>query len=1327
MPQVDELSIAIESDGNAAEKQLDAIIEKIQGISKALGKFGSGKALTGLANNIANLSSAFNGIGGSVNKATKDVEYNLSLMDKTVNANIKNLMASFKDMHFSKEGKAEVQELVKSLVILSNTFQQTLASGGKTGQLEKQIDSNIDEIIATVNRLRGTTNTATKDWKELNSAIANMPKINIPKGSLTEATGLDRKTLDGILQRQLKQTLEGGTQAFDSWFQELADNGFGHILTSISEQLNGVGTGLATNMLDQIAVINEVRRQYALMAKERVEAMSEPQGKDWLYDQFLEMVKQFRQVDESAKETGEVLSEVGTTTGASLTDVVNGMEDFTSKVGEMATQARDAASAIKDIRTEIALLTSGCKAVTDNVDAVSDALGRIANAVMGNSVEEGMTEMANNAIDADEAITETTEQAQALSDVLDEFKTDFDTEGIVDLEDGLQTVIDVADGAQSALDDLTVPEFDNVTPVDIETQANTNDAQADAEELKKKYEQIKEKALEISNAMKKVAQDTKDVLNSAKHIVGAFARATLPIKTLQRGFKQLEANTSKMGMAVVRIYRMLRLMVLRSVLRAMISGVGDGFKNLIQYSDEFDRSISLLWNDLRQLGNSIAAMAMPLINTFAPAIDMIIQKIISLINVVNQLFSALTGGNSWTRAKKLTDDYRKSLDKANKSQSKSLQGFDELNNITTSKDEGTSPKDMFEEVPIDDKWLDWAEKLKKAWKDGDFFAIGKEIGDWLANFLADIPWDEIRQQANKLGKSLATLLNGIMSGFARDGRSLGFLLGYTIAQALNTAFEFLNGFVHHLEWQKLGWFIAQSFNGLFETIDWDLIQDTFHTGAKGLADSINSFVREFHWNNISDTISKGLNTITDAIYTFFSETDFGMLGEKISYELFDTIRKIDWKKAGKAFGSLIQSLMDFIVRALSQLDVKAVANALGKFFKGVAESCDLGEVATILVTALFGKMLLNIGAGWASALGAKISTEIALGLAKASASLNIKAILTPLFTQLQSALIPLAEGVSVAMKAPISGLMETIATEGASASVIGATIGTTLIGSIVAAIGGFELGKFIGQKLFPEDAAYYAKFKWSEFFETIIFDAHSTVEAIKLWNEDISQGFRIIGEEISMWATETADSIGQWALETSASMKQWVEDMDASIDNWITQTATNIANFLVRLKGAFFDWGVELKNIFSDLWTSIINGFSNFFKNIGDKIDGLKEKLSFNISVGGSTGGKGIRAFASGGFPKVGEFFLARESGAEMVGSMGNKTTVANNDQIVAGIANGVSDANAQQNALLGEMITYLAEIASKDLTIGDDAIGNAAQRYASSYSKRNGGRPAYI
>ena len=62
--------------------------------------------------------------------------------------------------------------------------------------------------------------------------------------------------------------------------------------------------------------------------------------------------------------------------------------------------------------------------------------------------------------------------------------------------------------------------------------------------------------------------------------------------------------------------------------------------------------------------------------------------------------------------------------------------------------------------------------------------------------------------------------------------------------------------------------------------------------------------------------------------------------------------------------------------------------------------------------------------------------------------------------------------------------------------------------------------------------------------------------------------------------------------------------------------------------------------------------------------------------------------------------FIAREAGPEMVGTIGNKISVANNEQIVSGIAQGVSDANSEQNALLREQNNLLRRLLEKDQTV---------------------------
>lgn len=101
-----------------------------------------------------------------------------------------------------------------------------------------------------------------------------------------------------------------------------------------------------------------------------------------------------------------------------------------------------------------------------------------------------------------------------------------------------------------------------------------------------------------------------------------------------------------------------------------------------------------------------------------------------------------------------------------------------------------------------------------------------------------------------------------------------------------------------------------------------------------------------------------------------------------------------------------------------------------------------------------------------------------------------------------------------------------------------------------------------------------------------------------------------------------------------------------------------------------------------------------------------------------------VHKFASGGFPTTGEMFIARESGPEMVGTMGGKTAVANNDQIVSGVSAGVAAGQAEQNALLRQQNDYLRRILEKETTINFKPSSDAGKwisRSSDMYARNTG------
>jgi len=132
-----------------------------------------------------------------------------------------------------------------------------------------------------------------------------------------------------------------------------------------------------------------------------------------------------------------------------------------------------------------------------------------------------------------------------------------------------------------------------------------------------------------------------------------------------------------------------------------------------------------------------------------------------------------------------------------------------------------------------------------------------------------------------------------------------------------------------------------------------------------------------------------------------------------------------------------------------------------------------------------------------------------------------------------------------------------------------------------------------------------------------------------------------IGLGLAVLAAGLASSFAAWRLD----------------DNPITRFVKKMANSVI--------------GIINKVITAINDMFHISFKGLsilGEQIIPAFDVRLVNIPR--------VPTFANGGFPDQGELFIAREAGAEMVGQIGRRTAVANNDQIVEGIASGVSQAN---------------------------------------------------
>ena len=131
------------------------------------------------------------------------------------------------------------------------------------------------------------------------------------------------------------------------------------------------------------------------------------------------------------------------------------------------------------------------------------------------------------------------------------------------------------------------------------------------------------------------------------------------------------------------------------------------------------------------------------------------------------------------------------------------------------------------------------------------------------------------------------------------------------------------------------------------------------------------------------------------------------------------------------------------------------------------------------------------------------------------------------------------------------------------------------------------------------------------------------------------------------------------------------------------------------------------------IW-GIVNGlFQGIHGWIQNLLDGISQFLSLS-AIGAradkmaADGSIYLQGFASGGFPSDGQLFVANEAGAEMVGSIGGRTAVANNDQIVEGIRQGVFEAVMAANNNGNNNVDVRVYLDSREIKAGQNRLNRA-------------------
>lgn len=812
----------------------------------------------------------------------------------------------------------------------------------------------------------------------------------------------------------------------------------------------------------------------------------------------------------------------------------------------------------------------------------------------------------------------------------------------------------------------------------------------------------------------------------AKSMQSVFTGTTMPLRkygidltqaTLQEwAHKQgIDANIKSMSQAEKTMLRY----------QYVISQTGAAQGDFARTSNTWANQTRMLKQNFQQLGSTIGQIA---INAFKPFVKAMNSTLIQLDKFAKSARDALGkifgweyeegGGVTQTYKDDMEDaadgandtaDATKKATKAQKEFNKQLQGFDRLNNLTSSKGKDNDGTGNGKGTSVGDlsnigsgsggKWKQKDSIFKKFESDIDTLEkLGKKISTTLSKAMEDIDWKSIYKKAAGFGTGLASFLNGLFAG--GEGARLFSDSGSTIANSLNTVLTGLNSFATTFSWDEFGRNLGIGINGFFTTWDAGLTADTFNNMANGVLTAMTSALNRIHWDliakrigelikgidakGIGENFGKLVNSMVNALYTLVSNKEtWKDLGTKIGDGIngfFKGFGKSGWKKLGKTISNTFSGFATTITTALNTVDWEYVGQCIGDFISGI----DFGKVTIDLA-----KLALSVGKAIAKAIKGSMETApIETAIIGIFATLKFTGLGKSVFKNLASyvmekiglAIINAGGTASIAKSicsaigkavTKIPSLIGTFISSGAAATA--ASILASVAAAVGAAFAGWNIGKLIGEAIMSDEQKKYAyKFKFKDLFT---YSPEEWKQGLADWWVDVEDYWGKKTLKVKTKFEATKEKVAGWW----SNVKEWWGDKAVSVKSKLSTKASEISKWWKNVKDWWGDKALKIKSIFS--MDTLKSGINTLIWWINSKIIDNLNKISLKLpkALGGKTIGFNINhiaTFETGGTPKLGQLFYARENGKpELVGRQGNRTKVINNDQIIASTSKGVADA----------------------------------------------------
>lgn len=710
----------------------------------------------------------------------------------------------------------------------------------------------------------------------------------------------------------------------------------------------------------------------------------------------------------------------------------------------------------------------------------------------------------------------------------------------------------------------------------VENEMSVLNQKHDIQEMKlkkagKEYRNFAGKAKSAISAIGNVLQKTNATVDAFGRKIRETAQKHLPF--FRKETEKAKNSTSSFAGRLKSLA--LSLLIFNQVskaVRALSSSISAGFKNMYDDDVRFKASIDSLKASVLTLQNAFAAAFRPIADVAVPYIQKFVEWLTAAVNLAGQFFAALTGRKTYTRAIKQTAEASEEAAEAAKKETdemkKQLSPLDKLNNLTSEKDKGKKDKEtgiMFEEVPIDSKIQDMADKVKDILS--KLFAPLKEAWNREGKFVMD-SWkyalDEVWKLIKDIGRDFLTVWQQektikVFEDLLHILGDIGLVIGH-LARNFRDAWNENETGLHILENIRdiIGVIVHNFRLAADETVKWaDKLDfgpfleafERFSESLIPVADVLSGILSDFYTEVLLPlgkwTLEKGLPELLDVFTAFNEKVDWDALRDRLS-EFWDHL---------EPFAETVgEGLIIFIERVSDALADFINSEAFDDFLTKIEEWMDSvtpEDVADALVGIAEALIALKIALLGFNAISAVVS---AFGVIKSFLG----------FFGSFGGLI--ASGIGNVIAA-LGGILPALSL-------------------VAAAVIGWEIGKWINEKLLGVDTPSF-----HEMLDGIksSFTDGSWKEALHLWGEDIKAAWTEIWGIVEKGWSRHWDYVAKgWEEMWSAVRRGW--DQTAK---WIEGAIKIIKGMMDSLKSPFNIWsGVAGSRLFGGNSTSRGGGTS---------------------------------------------------------------------------------------------------------------------------------------